>query len=97
MADIQQVLGDFLRDRFSIQFNRGMTGMFQWSVIVGQRGFIEKGATAEHGRGVGDLGEAIFNACIAAKGLDKREASLEQLLPRDVAQAGETLAKPDQS
>jgi hypothetical protein len=73
LTDIQRVLEEFLQKSYWIQVGRDLTGLFQWSVIVGQQGLIAKGASFEHGKGVGDIADAIFDACIAAKQMDRRE------------------------
>src|SRR5579863_2012408 len=41
-------LQQFLGKRYFMQINRGMTGLFQWKVIVGQQGLNTPGASFNH-------------------------------------------------
>jgi hypothetical protein len=73
ITDLQRVLEEFLGNRYWIQLNRDLTGLFQWTAIVGQQGLIDKQANFEQGKGVGNIAEAVFDACVAARQMDKRD------------------------
>jgi hypothetical protein len=67
-------LRQFLGERYFIQINRDRTGLYQWQVIVGQQGLTTPGASFNHARAEDeDLLDAIFEACIEAARMDKRE------------------------
>jgi hypothetical protein len=68
MEDIQQVLTEFLANRFFIQINRGTSSLFKWSVIVGlQNRLAGPKGIFDHGHGESDdMLDAIFDACVAA-------------------------------
>ena len=75
ITDLQRVLEEFLGNRYWIQLNRDLTGLFQWTAIVGQQGLIDKQASFEQGKGVGNIAEAVFDACVAAKQMDRRTST----------------------
>jgi hypothetical protein len=78
-GDIQKVLAEFLGNRYFIQINRGKTSLFQWQVIVGQQGLNTPGASFHHAQAEdADLLDAVFDACVEAARMDKREIKLAE-------------------
>jgi hypothetical protein len=69
---LQRVLEEFLQKNYWIQVGRDMSSLFQWTAIVGQQNLMAKGACFDHAKGVVDIADAIFDAYIAAKQMDRR-------------------------
>jgi hypothetical protein len=68
-------LQQFLGKRYFMQINRGMTGLFQWKVIVGQQGLNAPGASFNHAQAENeDLLDAVFDACVEAARTDQRQS-----------------------
>lgn len=68
-------LQQFLGERYFIQINRDRTVLFQWKVIVGQQGLSTPGASFNHAQAEdADLLDAIFEACVEAARMDKRQS-----------------------
>jgi hypothetical protein len=65
--EIQEVLEQFLGNRFFISIGRNTTSLFRWRVIVGPQNLLGKPALFDHGHGdADDMLDAIFTACIEA-------------------------------
>jgi hypothetical protein len=73
IIDLQAVLESSLQKVYFIRVNRDLTILFQRTAIVGQQDLMAKTANFDHGRGVGDIADAIFDACMVAKQMDQKE------------------------